>query len=97
MFGVGMILSTQNVSDFKTSKEDYSQFILSWVIHHVNSISKTEIASIFGAGDPNSERYMEFINKAKLFEGVCKIGSRVEGIRDLPFFELIEKDERFKK
>ena len=96
MFGVGMILSTQNVSDFKTSKEDYSQFILSWVIHHVNSISKAEIANIFGASDPNGDRYMDFINKAKLFESVCKIGSRVDGIRDLPFFELVEKDERFK-
>lgn len=95
MFGVGMILSTQNVSDFKTSKEDYSQFILSWVIHHVNSISKSEIANIFGASDQNGERYMDFINKAKLFESVCKIGSRVEGVRDLPFFELVEKDERF--
>ena len=94
MFGVGMILSTQNVSDFKTSKEDYSQFILSWVIHHVNSISKAELANIFGASDPNSERYMDFINKAKLFESVCKIGSRVDGIRDLPFFELIKDDER---
>lgn len=92
MFGVGMILSTQNVSDFKTSKEDYSQFILSWVIHHVNSISKAEIANIFGASDPNGERYMDFINKAKLFESVCKIGSRVDGIKDLPFFELIQKD-----
>ena len=96
MFGVGMILSTQNVSDFKTSKEDYSQFILSWVIHHVNSISKAEIANIFGASDPNGDRYMDFINKAKLFESVCKIGSKVDGIRDLPFFELVEKDERFK-
>ena len=96
MFGVGMILSTQNVSDFKTSKEDYSQFILSWVIHHVNSISKAEIANIFGASDPNGERYMDFINKAKLFESVCKIGSRVEGIRDLPFFELVQTDNRFK-
>lgn len=95
MFGVGMILSTQNVSDFKTSKEDYSQFILSWVIHHVNSISKAEIANIFGASDPNGERYMDFINKAKLFESVCKIGAKVEGIRDLPFFELIQKDKRF--
>lgn len=36
------------------------------------------------------------MNKAKLFESVCKIGSRVDGIRDLPFFELVEKDERFK-
>lgn len=94
-FGVGMILSTQNVSDFKTSKEDYSQFILSWVIHHVNSISKAELANIFGANDPNSNRYMDFINKAKLFESVCKIGSRVDGIRDMPFFELIKDDERF--
>ena len=96
MFGVGMILSTQNVSDFKTSKEDYSQFILSWVIHHVNSISKAEIANIFGASDPNGDRYMDFINKAKLFESVCKIGSRIDGIRDLPFFELIQSDNRFK-
>lgn len=96
MFGVGMILSTQNVSDFKTSKEDYSQFILSWIIHHVNSISKAEIANIFGASDTNGDRYMDFINKAKLFESVCKIGARVEGIRDLPFFELVQEDERFK-
>lgn len=95
MFGVGMILSTQNVSDFKTSKEDYSQFILSWVIHHVNSISKAELANIFGSSDPNVDHYMDFINKAKLFESVCKIGSRVDGIRDLPFFELIKDDERF--
>lgn len=97
MFGVGMILSTQNVSDFKTSKEDYSQFVLSWVIHHVNSISKAEIANIFGANNPNGDRYMDFINKAKLFESVCKIGSKVEGIRDVPFFELIQTDKRFVK
>lgn len=95
MFGVGMILSTQNVSDFKTSKEDYSQFILSWVIHHVNSISKAELANIFGSSNPNVDRYMNFIDKAKLFESVCKIGSRVDGIRDLPFFELVKDDERY--
>lgn len=97
MFGVGMILSTQNVSDFKTAKEDYSQFILSWVIHHVNSVSKAEIASIFGSSDPNAESYMKFINNAKIFESVCKIGSKVNGIRDLPFFELVKQDERFNK
>lgn len=39
---------------------------------------------------------MDFINKAKLFESICKIGSKIEGVRDLPFFELINKDERFK-
>ena len=91
MFGVGMILSTQNLGDFRSSNEDYSQFILSWVIHHVNSISKAEIASIFGATDPNCERYMDRINDAGLFESVCKIGGNVNAMRDLPFFELREK------
>lgn len=89
MFGVGMILSTQNLGDFRSANEDYSQFILSWVIHHVNSISKSEIASIFGATDTNAERYMDRINHARLFESVCKIGSNVNAMRDLPFFELV--------
>lgn len=95
MFGVGMILSTQNISDFHSSKEDYSLFILSWVIHHVNSISKSEITSIFGASAPYLDRYMDFINRAGLFESICKIGNRVDGVRDLPFFELIKNDDRF--
>lgn len=96
MFGVGMILATQYISDFRTQKEDYSQSILSWMIHHVNSISRTEIASIFGASDTNADRYMDFVNRAKIFECVCKIGSRVDAIRDLPYFELVENDNRFK-
>lgn len=95
MFGVGMILSTQNIGDFKTSKEDYSQFILSWVIHHVNSISRSELACIFSANDPNTELYMRAINKAKIFESICKIGDSVNSIRDVPFFELVKQDPRF--
>ena len=96
MFGVGMILSTQNVSDFKTS-EDYTQYVLSWAIHHVNSISKSEIASIFGASDSNGDKYMQFINHAGLFESVCKLGGSVYGMKDLPFFKLKDADERFAK
>ena len=95
MFGVGMILSTQNVSDFKSANEDYSQFILSWIIHHVNSINKTELSSIFGASDPNFVNYMDFISKAGQFESLCKLGKDVNTIRDIPFFELITNDDRF--
>lgn len=95
MFGVGMILSTQNLSDFKSSKMDYSSFIGSWVIHHVNNISRSEIANIFGAADTNYQGYMDFITNAKKFESICKLGNTIVGIRDIPYFELIEKDERF--
>lgn len=95
MFGVGMILSTQNISDFKTSKEDYSQFVLSWVIHHVNSISRPELTTIFGATDAHLNQYMDFISNAQKFESVCKLGHQVYGIKDLPYFQLIKEDTRF--
>ena len=95
MFGVGMILSTQNISDFKTAKEDYSQFILSWVIHHVNSISRQDLTTIFGATDTHLNQYMDFISNAQKFESVCKIGHQVNGVRDLPYFQLIQTDDRF--
>lgn len=95
MFGVGMILSTQNLSDFKSSKMDYSSFIGSWIIHHVNNISRSEIANIFGAADTNYQGYMDFITNAKKFESICKLGNTIIGIRDLPYFELIQSDERF--
>lgn len=96
MFGVGMILSTQNLSDFKSSKMDYSSFIGSWIIHHVNNISRGEIANIFGSADNNYQGYMDFITNAKKFESICKLGNNIVGMRDIPYFELVENDERFK-
>ena len=97
MFGVGMILSTQNVGDFRSSAIDYSQFILSWAIHHVNSVSRAEMADIFGANNTEVDKYISFIHKARIFESLCKIGSEVRTIRDLPFFELIKADPRFRQ
>ena len=91
-FGVGMILSTQNLNDFRSTNENYSQFILSWVIHHVNSVSKSEIMNIFGATDPYIELYMDMINTAGYFESVCNIGNNINAMRDLPYFELIKKE-----
>lgn len=95
MFGVGMILSTQGMSDFKTD-EDYSTFIKSWVVHNVTNPTKSDLASIFGASDPNLERYMSYITNAVTFQSICKLGNQVNYIEDVPYFKLIENDERFK-
>lgn len=96
MFAVGMILSTQNLSNFKSAKIDYSSFIGSWIIHYVNNISRAEITNIFGAADNNYQGYMDdFITNAKKFESICKLGNTIVGICDLPYFELIQSDERF--
>lgn len=96
MFGVGMILSTQNIGDFKSSNEDYSSYILSWAIHQVNKIKSSEMESIFGSADPHVDKYIECVNRAKMFHCVCKVGHEVYSLRDLPYFELIEQDARFK-
>ena len=95
MFGVGMVLSTQNLSDFKSAKQEYSQFILSWVILHMNNITKAEVANIFGSNDPNCQAYVDIVSKAEKFYGICKIGNEVKAIRTLPYYELIKNDERF--
>lgn len=93
-FGVGMILSTQNLSDFKAD-EDYATFFKSWVVHGVNNPMRSDLAVVFGATDPRLESYMEFINNAKTFDSICRIGSLVAVIRDLPYFRLLETDPRF--
>ena len=95
MFGVGMILSTQNLSDFKSAKQEYSQFILSWVILHLNNITKTEVANIFGSNDPNCQAYVDIVSKAAKFHGICKIGNEVKTIQTLPYYKLIQEDKRF--
>lgn len=95
MFGVGMVLSTQNLSDFKSAKQEYSQFILSWVILHLNNITKAEVANIFGSNDPNCQAYVDIVSRAEKFHGICKIGNDVKAIRTLPYYELIQSDKRF--
>lgn len=95
MFGVGMILSTQNLSDFKSAKQEYSQFILSWVILHLNNITKAEVANVFGANDPNCQAYVDIVSKAEKFYGICKLGNEIRQIRTLPYYQLIHEDKRF--
>ena len=94
MFGVGMILSTQNLSDFKAD-ENYSTFIKSWIVHNVNNPTRAELAAIFGNTDPNLDNYLNYINKAVVFDSICKIGNFVVQMQDTPYFRLVKEDPRF--
>ena len=95
-FGVGMILSTQNIDDFKTRNNDYANYVASWILHHVNSISKQSLISVFGATDKNIQNYMDYINNAQIFESLVKIGvDKISSMHDYPYFELIKQDKRF--
>lgn len=94
-FGVGTILSTQFLSHFATGENEYSNYILTWVIHRVNEIKIKEIESLFSlesryAKDQLSntikglEKHQSIVNLA---------GSTPYLIKDKAFWELV-KDKK---
>jgi len=89
-FGVGTILSTQELTHFKTGDNDYSTLILSWVIHQVANIKSQEIKAIFNTQTKTDEEYfMNQIRKLEKHHSLCVDGKKkVMKIKDLAFWEL---------
>ena len=46
-FGVGTILSTQELSHFQTSENNYASYILSWIVHQVKEIKARDVRMVF--------------------------------------------------
>ena len=53
-FGVGVILSTQYPDDFKTTNTDYAQKLVTWLIHGVPRIQKSDLNNR-GVADADDE------------------------------------------
>lgn len=90
-FGVGTILSTQELTHFKTGDNDYSTLILSWVIHQVANIKSQEIKAIFNTQKKDDEEYfMGQIRKLEKHHSLCVDGKKkVAKIKDLAFWEIL--------
>ncbi|ART63123.1 DNA phosphorothioation-dependent restriction protein DptH [Kushneria marisflavi] len=91
-FGVGTILSTQELTHFKTGDNDYSTLILSWVIHQVANIKSQEIKAIFNTPSKQSEEFhMGEIRKLEKHYSLYIDGKKkVSKIKDLAFWEFLE-------
>jgi DNA phosphorothioation-dependent restriction protein DptH len=89
-FGVGTILSTQEMSHFKTSEHDYSSYILSWIIHRVAKLKPQDIRAIFNiAGKQEEEQMMSHIIELEKHYALYVDGEKkTRKIRDLAFWEL---------
>lgn len=46
-FGVGALLSTQSLSHFTGGDDDYSRYILTWVVHNVSDLKQRDVEYIF--------------------------------------------------
>lgn len=89
-FGVGTILSTQELTHFKTANNDYSVYILSWIIHRVASIKSQDVKSLFNiASKDEVDSLMLTIKELEKHQSLYVNGEkRTTKLRDLAFWEL---------
>lgn len=91
MFGVGTILSTQLLSHFATSENEYQNYILTWIIHNVSDLNNKDVRYIFNTQSKGEED--SIYNKIKSLakhESLVKIPKENAPIyiRDKAFWEL---------
>lgn len=94
-FGVGMILSTQSLAHFCTGDDDYSKYIITWVIHKVNDLNRRNIETVLDLAQKSTELEEIFlsIKDLKKHESIVKIsGSEPVIMNDKPFWQLYNEE-----
>ena len=92
-FGVGMILSTQSLSHFIGGEDDYSRYVLTWIVHGLNDLKSKDIEYIFKLQpkDIAVQQYYGVIKSLKKHESVVKVSNDdLISIRDKAFWEIYE-------
>ncbi len=91
-YGVGAILSTQEITHFKTGENNYASYILTWVIHRVSEIKNADIKAVFNIDDKGEqESLMGQIRQLEKHFGLYIDGTKkVNKMRDKAFWELVK-------
>ncbi|TMO31412.1 DNA phosphorothioation-dependent restriction protein DptH [Pseudoalteromonas sp. S4492] len=92
-YGVGVILSTQDITHFKTGENDYSAYILSWIVHRVAQIKNQDIKGIFNVDDKSEqELLMKNIRELEKHTSLYINGEKqIKRIKDKAFWELLNE------
>ncbi len=90
-FGVGTILSTQFLNHFSTAGNEYSNYILTWVVHRVNEIGHKDVAALFDV--TGKEQAQHLMSEIKGLQKHFSIAALADGkptmIRDRAFWEIV--------
>ncbi|MFF2019693.1 DNA phosphorothioation-dependent restriction protein DptH [Paenibacillus sp. NPDC058177] len=89
-YGVGTILSTQFLSHFSTSDNEYANYILTWIVHNVSEMSAKEIRQVFSTqSKAEEENIMNRIKSLQKHYSIVKAGGgQPVWMRDRAFYEL---------
>ncbi len=92
-FGVGTILSTQFLKHFGSGDDDFSKYILTWVVHNVADLKNTDIRFVFNTEANSAEETKLFgdVKKLQKHYSIVKMGNRQKPIyiKDKAFWELL--------
>ncbi|HBL4709387.1 TPA: DNA phosphorothioation-dependent restriction protein DptH [Escherichia coli] len=89
-YGVGAILSTQEITHFKTGENNYASYILTWIIHRVSEIRNADIKAVFNVDDKGEQESLmgQIRQLEKHFSLYVDGDKRVKKMRDRAFWEL---------
>ena len=90
-FGVGTILSTQFLKHFGSGEDDYSKYILTWIVHNVSDLKSGDVDFVFKTEAKSDESAMLFnrLKGLKIHHSIIKIGTnKPVYMQDKAFWEL---------
>lgn len=93
-FGVGMILSTQSLAHFVGGDDDYSRYVLSWIVHNVSDLKQRDVEYVFKLQPKSAEilRNYTAIKGLSKHESVVKLSNDLPvAIRDKAFWQLCQE------
>lgn len=93
-FGVGTILSTQFLKHFGSGDDDYSKYILTWIVHNVADLKQSDVEFVFKT-EAKSQETQELFNDIKGLQkhhSIIKIGNNLPRyVKDKAFWELYQE------
>ena len=93
-FGVGMILSTQSLTHFVGGEDDYSRYVLTWVVHNVSDLKQKDVEYVFKLPpkSPEISRQYAAIKNLHKHESIIKLANEAPvSIRDRAFWQLVSQ------
>ena len=94
-FGVGTVLSTQSLTHFAEGADDYSRYILTWVVHAVSDLKQRDVEYIFKLPpkSPLTEHLYAEVKGLPKHYSVVKIASDAPVVmKDLAFWQLMQEN-----
>ena len=93
-FGVGMILSTQSLEHYIGDDDNYSRYILTWIVHNVGDLKQRDVEYLFKLPprSPSIATLYATVKDLQKHHSVVKLGNDIPfRMHNKPFYELYKQ------